>query len=46
MGFAGLIIGVPLTAVLYTLLKRNLHKREAAQNPPVEETAEPEAEEE
>ena len=34
MGFAGLIIGVPLTAVLYTLLKRNLHKREAAQNPP------------
>ena len=46
MGFAGLIIGVPLTAVLYTLLKRNLHKREAAQNPPAEETAEPEAEEE
>lgn len=29
MGFGGLIICVPLTAVLYTLLKRNLHKREA-----------------
>ena len=28
LGFAGLIIGVPITAVLYTLLKRNLHKRE------------------
>ena len=28
IGFAGLIIGVPITAVLYTLLKRNLHKRE------------------
>jgi len=28
MGFAGLIFGVPLTAVVYTLLKRNLHKRE------------------
>ena len=29
MGLAGLFIGVPLTAVLYTLLKQNLHKREA-----------------
>ena len=28
MGFAGMLLGVPLTAVLYTLLKRNLHKRE------------------
>jgi predicted PurR-regulated permease PerM len=28
LGFAGLIVGVPLAAVLYTLLKRNLHKRE------------------
>ena len=28
LGFAGLIIGVPVTAVLYTLLKCNLHKRE------------------
>lgn len=28
LGFAGLIVGVPITAVLYTLLKRNLHKRE------------------
>ena len=28
LGFAGLIIGVPIAAVLYTLLKRNLHKRE------------------
>ena len=28
LGFAGLVVGVPLAAVLYTLLKRNLHKRE------------------
>ena len=28
MGFVGLIIGVPLTAVVYILLKRNLHERE------------------
>ena len=28
MGFVGLVAGVPITAVLYTLLKRNLHKRE------------------
>lgn len=27
-GFAGLVIGVPLTAVLYTLLKQDLRKRE------------------
>ena len=30
MGFVGLIAFVPITAVLYTLLKQNLHKREAA----------------
>ncbi len=30
MGFAGLIFGVPLAAVLYTLLKRNLYARERA----------------
>ena len=29
MGLGGLIVCVPVTAVLYTLLKRNLHKREA-----------------
>ena len=29
MGLGGLIICVPVTAVLYTLLKRNLYKREA-----------------
>ena len=29
MGLGGLIICVPVTAVVYTLLKRNLHKREA-----------------
>ena len=28
MGLGGLIVCVPVTAVLYTLLKRNLHKRE------------------
>lgn len=28
MNFAGLIIAVPVTAVLYTLLKRDLHRRE------------------
>ena len=30
MGFAGLVAFVPITAVLYTLLKQNLRKREAA----------------
>lgn len=33
MGFAGLIIGVPITAVLYTLLKRDLHRRERVEEP-------------
>lgn len=28
MGFAGLVVGVPLAAVLYTLLRRDLHRRE------------------
>ena len=28
MGFAGLVFGVPLAAILYTLLKRDLHARE------------------
>ena len=28
MGFAGLVAGVPITAVLYTLLKKDLHRRE------------------
>lgn len=37
LGFAGLIIGVPLTAVIYTLIRRNLHKREAAEVPAGEE---------
>lgn len=41
LGFAGLIIGVPLTAVIYTLLRRNLHKREA-RNPQGEEVPEQE----
>ena len=26
--FVGLVAGVPITAVIYTLLKKNLHKRE------------------
>jgi len=41
MGFAGLIIGVPLTAVIYTLLRRNLHKREAAGKADEEPAGEP-----
>ena len=28
LGFAGMLVGVPVTAVLYTLLKRDLHSRE------------------
>lgn len=28
LGFSGLIIGVPVTAVLYTLLRQDLHRRE------------------
>lgn len=31
MGFAGLVFGVPLAAILYTLLKRDLHAREREQ---------------
>jgi predicted PurR-regulated permease PerM len=33
MGFVGLIAFVPITAVLYTLLKGNLHRREAKAQP-------------
>ena len=30
LGLPGIILGVPITAVLYTLLKQDLHRREAA----------------
>lgn len=36
MGFVGLVAGVPITAVVYTLLKKNLHKREGITDPPEE----------
>ena len=34
MGVVGLLAGVPITAVVYTLLKRNLHKRETVSDRP------------
>lgn len=43
MGFAGLIAGVPITAVLYTLIRSDLRRREEAaeaKTPPPEEKSE------
>lgn len=41
MGIVGMLAGVPITAVIYTLLKRNLHKREGiSDEPKTDETTE------
>jgi len=40
LGFVGLVASVPVTAVLYTLLKRDLHKKEGIPEPVEEETKE------
>ena len=34
MGIGGMLIGVPLTAVIYKLIKENLEAREEKLNPP------------